>query len=358
MTPILRLACLTILVPALSGIAGCGDANETTKRPDRDNKIHFVEVAEVLRADLHFAPVHTGSLRPRRIVRIFNQEEGRIAELPLFESDPVAKGDLLVKLDDSLVRAEHEKAVYLRQQAELDLQRLLRIKSKQLVSEEELTHARTAVNVSSAEERMLATRLGYLNITAPFAGIVSARLREPGDAVPKHTHLLTVFDPNTLMTEVTVSELVLPYIKLGDPVNIRIDALGDASFEGQIARIHPAVDENSRRGRIEVRLDPIPPGARAGQLCRVQLDIPARQRLVVPFAAVRRDSEGEFVWLRDADHKARRQAVRTGIQLARQVEILDGLSVGDMVIVRGFLGLRAGQAVQQVSNTTNQADGA
>ena len=293
--------------------------------------------------------VRTGSLRARRIVRIHSQEEGRVEALPVYEGDRVEAGALLVRLDDRLLRAELNKAEATRQQAEQDLARLQRLAGRNLVSADERLRAETALRVAEAEESLLKTRLGYATLTAPFAGLVSERNVDPGDAVPRFAHLVTLVDPQSLVTEVSVSELILPGLQLGDPVQVRIDALGAADITGRVARIHPTVDAATRQGIIEIELTPVPEGAQAGQLCRVYLPGELEPRRTVPLAALRQDPEGEYVYRVSEEGRALRTPVRSGVSLADHIEILEGLSDGDRVITRGFINLSAGKRVQVVT---------
>lgn len=284
-------------------------------------------------------------------MRLFSQEEGRVTQLALFEGDQVEAGQLLVELDDELLRAEADKAIATREQKALDFQRLLGLRNRQAVSEDELAQARTALAVAQADERLLQARLELTRIRAPFAGVVTERRIEPGDFVARNTHLLTLADPDSLVAEVLVSELILPHLALGDPVSLRIDALGSASFAGEILRIHPALDQATRQAVVEVALKPIPEGARAGQFVRARLKSAAVERILIPFRALLQDRDGELLWLVGEDGKAERRAVRSGLRIADQIEILEGLAPGERVITRGFLGLTEGKTVRVVEDT-------
>ena len=318
---------------------------------------HLVETILIKKDTLSHVSAHTGTLRADRTTRIFNQEEGRIRQLPFYEGDSIAKGDLLVELDDQLLSAQLSKAVATRRQAKGDLQRLVSMEKKQLVSRDERVRAETALEVALSEELVLKTRLGYTRIKAPFAGIISERLVESGDIAPRYTHLLTLYDPDSLITEISVSELLLPYVHRDDKVEVRIDALGDRVFSGKIQRIHPALDERTRRSKIEIVIDPVPGGAMIGQFCRVYLNTRAKVRLVVPFRSLQRDRKGEFVYLVGEDQQVKRAAVRSGLRLADKVEILEGLAEGSKVVVRGFLGLHQGKKVKEVTSRTLQSQG-
>jgi multidrug efflux pump subunit AcrA (membrane-fusion protein) len=109
-------------------------------------------------------------------------------------------------------------------------------------------------------------------------------------------------------------------------------------FPATILRIHPTLSETSRQAKVEVRFEQIPDGARAGQFVRAELATAAVPRLLVPFRALRQDRDGQFVWVIDADGKAARRTVRTGVRIADRVELLDGVDPGERIITRGFLG--------------------
>lgn len=287
----------------------------------------------------------TGSLKLRRLVRIHSQEEGQIIELPFFEGDAVSQGQLLAAMDDRLLRAELAKAEATLGQARLDLGRLETLVRQKVASEETLARAQTNLDVANAEVRLLETRLANTRISAPFAGIISERLIEPGDIAPKHHHLLTLFDPDSLQVEVPVSELLLPLLAVGDPVTIRIDALGEQEYAGRILRIHPNLDPLTRQAPVEVVFAQAPAQAQGGQLARVGFTTPPRERLLLPITALQRDREGEFLY-RLVDGKAVKTQVRSGVRIDEQVAINQGLQAGDRVIVRGFLGLGDGKAVR------------
>lgn len=320
-----------------------------------ERKTHLVEVATVRSEALRHETVRTGTLTARRSVRIFNQEEGRIESLPVFEGEAVRAGQLLVAMDRRLIEAELRKAAAARAQAESDLGRVRALTKKKIATQERLDHAETALEIARAEETLYRTRYDYGEIKAPFDGVVTERLVEPGDVAARHTHLLTVIDPNTLYTEVAVSELMLPGLREGDGADVRIDALGDRVWPGRIGRIHPTIDPRTRQGIVEVELAPVPPGARAGQLCRATLRTAEIRRKVLPFAALRHDKDGEYVFV-VVDGKAEIRRVHSGLRLGDQVEALQGLEDGDSVVVRGFLDLTAGKAVS-IANSDAGKDG-
>jgi RND family efflux transporter MFP subunit len=333
---------------ALTACSPDADGQTPAKPAKRASPEHLVELAPAREQHLRYTAERQGSLRALRQVKVFNQEEGRVLVIPAREGDHVRKGQVLVRLDDRLLRAELDKTTATLRQAELDVRRLQGLMSKKLVAEETLNRATTALAIARAEERLLNTRLGYMTIVAPFDGEIAERLIEPGDVAPKHTHLLTLIDPSSLVTEFQVSELILPGLKVGDAANVRIDALGNQSYSGRISRIYPTIDPLTRQGVIEVELAPVPAGASPGQFCRVTLQTGAQPHLVVPVAALQRDSQGEYVFVLGEGNTVHRTTVQSGLRFADLVEIRSGLDNGQQVVTRGFLGLNNGQVVKPV----------
>lgn len=279
-----------------------------------------------------------GTLEAARTVRIFNQEQGLLKSLPKYEGDPVKQDELLASLDDALIKSDLNKTTATLKQTELDLKRLKNLVPRKLASEDQIAKARTAVNIAQAEVDSNQTRLDHTQITAPFDGIISERLVEPGDVIPLHSHILTLIDTSSLKVRVFVSELLLPLINENDSVSIKIDALGEQLFNGHVSRIYPTIDADTRRGVVEIYISPAPDGALPGQLCRITLSTERKPRLMIPFDAVRHDNQGTYVY-RITDNKARRVNIRTGIQHEEDIEVLEGLTENDHVVTKGFFGL-------------------
>lgn len=344
MASCLLLACLFSL--SACSTDGAPEAKQDKKTPKR---AQLVETAKAEMKKLSSTTTRTGTLQVLREVRIFNQEEGRINEIRHFPGDTFTENDVLIRLDDKLLRAQLDKATATRLQTEQDLRRLESLVKKRLAAEDELARAKTALTVARAEETLLKTRLEYTVIRAPFNGVVSQRLLEPGDIAPRHTHIMTILDPASLITHVEVSELLISNLKIGDTVSIQIDALPRQVFSGTIRRIYPTVNPTTRQGTLEISLDHIPVAAKAGQFCRVILNPPKDDHLVIPFTALRRDEKGEFVYTVDTENKARLKYVRTGIRDGYQVSVLEGLETGTSVVTKGFLGLSDGKPVKLVN---------
>ena len=366
-----RAACAALLILVAVQVTSCEkpSAKISTKPASRPTP---VMIATVEREALHAKNTIVGTLNNPRQIQIFNQEEGQIIHLPYYEGDRVTEGDVLVQLEADVIRAQLIKAVAERRQATLDLSRMEKLLARNATSQDEVARARTALELARAEEDLRRIMLARTTIRASFNGIISERLKEPGDLVATHTHILTLIDPSILYVDVHVSELLLPDLNIGDAVEIRVDALRDHVYAGHIMRIHPIIDSDTRQGTVEVELKPVPEGALPGQLARVTFNVQKTVGLIIPFASLRRDTTGTYVYRVDNEtivrqyaahtglqqhqrnliHEgiqiARRVAVRTGLQLGNKIEILEGLQEGEQVVISGLLNLRDGRAIRIV----------
>jgi membrane fusion protein, multidrug efflux system len=341
----MRLFIVTLLAASSILLSACSQKAEVAKRPKSD---HLVERVMAERKLVVIERERTGTLQAIQDIQIYNQEEGRITYLPFYEGDKVKEGDIVARLDDRLLQSQLARTQALRRKAEQDLRRIRGLANKQMTSPAELTRVETDLAVAIAEEQSLKTKLDYATLRAPISGIVSQRFSEAGNIAERYTHLLTISDQSQLMIEVTVSELLINKLRLGDKANVRIDALADNSPEGvtgTIYRIHPNVDRLTRSGIVEIAVNPVPNGARPGQLARVTLRTQEAERLLIPFVALRRAPEGEYVFVIDDQQRAQKALVRSGLRVGDQIEILSGIVNGQQVIIRGFTNLHENKKV-------------
>ena len=337
---------LTCLLLGLALISGCGDSS--SQKPSRKPPENLVETIFSSHHTISVKQTITGTLQAIRKVRIINQVQGLLTALPVYPGDIVKQGQVLVQLDDSLLKAEVKKAEATLNQAKVDYRRLKDLAPRNLASESEVAQARTLNDIAMADLHLKQTELSHSKIHAPISGVIAQRLAEPGDVIPLHSHLLTLLDTSSLKAEIHLSELLLPLVNIGNPVDITIDALGDQTFKGKIQRIYPVIDENTRRGTIEIILNPVPAGALAGQFCRVSIHTLSKSRLMIPYDTVRHDKQGAYVFALN-DNKAQRINITTGIQQDNLIEVLEGLTDKQQIISKGFFGLKDKMKVKVIS---------
>jgi membrane fusion protein, multidrug efflux system len=331
-----------------------GDLNINTKKTTQST--HRVAVATVENKPVSLVQTVSGTMEAVTKIRLYNEESGRIVKLPYYEGDTVKQGTLLVQLDNELLKTDVAKATASKEQAEVDLSRLKKLLPKQISTEEEVANARTVLDLAVAEEKRQLTRLKRTSITAPIDGLITKRFHEPGDLLPAQSHIHSIIDPSTLRLKASLAERWIPLVSLDQQISLRIDALGDKTFDARIVRIHPTIDASTHKGLIEIQLDPVPDGAKVGQFARARIDLMASDRLVIPVHSIQYDPQGAYVYRvvdsEDGNSVAEKVYFEQGLQYANVTEVLSALEAGDRIVTRGYLGLRDGKKVD-VSNSNS-----
>ena len=195
-----------------------------------------------------------------------------------------------------------------------------------LSKREQLTQSigRATAAVQSAE-----VMRGYARITAPFDGVVTDKMVEPGNLAAPGAPLLTVEQSGNYRMEAQLEESLLPSVRVGLPVTVELEALGD-SIPATVSEVVPAVDAASRAFVVKVNL-PNRAGLRSGLFGRVKLERGQRQVLAIPPEAVRTRGQVQSVYVIDQG-RARSRLVKLGEQRGDQVEVLTGLAGGERIV--------------------------
>jgi RND family efflux transporter MFP subunit len=341
-------------------LSACDSSSKTNMSAHRaPQSAQRVEVVTVENKPVSLTQTVSGTLEAVTRIRLYNEESGRIIRLPYHEGDVVKKGTLLVQLDNELIKTDVAKAKASKEQAALDLSRVKKLLPKKISTEEEVAKARTELDLTIAEEKRQLTRLKRTSIRAPIDGLITRRLYEPGDMLAPQSQILTIIDPTALRLKASLAERWLPLVKKNQSVTLKIDALGDRKFNAKVIRIHPTIDASTHKGIVEILLSPVPKGATVGQFARASIELTATDRLIIPVHTIHYEPQGAYVYrIVENDKKetvAEKVFFEQGQQFASVAEILSGLNAGDLIVSRGFLGLRPGKKVALASTSSEPA---
>ena len=219
----------------------------------------------------------------------------------------------------------------------------------QIVTATEVERDRAALAAAQSTLDALRTRAGFATIRAPMSGVITERLVETGDIVSTNQRLFTISDVSTLVTRVQVSERDIAALRTGAEVAVTVDAFPGERFNGRIRRVFPAADSVTRMIPVEVELTGSSSARlRPGFTARVTFNLDVRNDAVlVPARAVIGAAGNQAVMIVQQG-KPVRSAVRLGAEVSGRIEVLDGVAVGDTVIVTGATGLREGSAIRIV----------
>jgi HlyD family secretion protein len=206
-------------------------------------------------------------------------------------------------------------------------------------AEVELTKAELQAQQDQITLESLQLQLEDNQIVSPMDAIVLKVDVKPGDGVQREGRLLSIGDPNQETIRLNMTTLNAAKVAVGMPVRVSVIGPNPDVFEGRITSVSPqAISDanNAEQSTVEAEARLTQPSGSLIPGSAVSVDIVLEQRqdaLVVPVTAVQRDAETPYVWVKDADHKARQREVRLGLETFESVEILSGLQVGDEIVV-------------------------
>lgn len=338
-----------------------------------------VEVARIERGPIALRRTFTGNLITQAELVVAPKIDGRVLELAVDLADPVARGQVVARLDSAeyvqavkqaeadraVARANLTEAESLLEISRRELERVEQLRERGLSSASQLDVARADelaseahVQVTRAQlaraEAALETariRLGYTRVIADWRGrdderLVAERLVDEGVTVSANTPLLRIvqLDPVTAVFFVTERDYGL--LHTGQPISLRTDAYPDAVFDGEVVRIAPAFRESARQARVEARIANPDRRLKPGMFVRasVTLDRVDDATIVPQQAVVRRDGRsGVFVVAEDAHAVAWRE-VRVGIRDGERVQV-SGPGLAGRVVTLGQQLLRDGSRI-------------
>lgn len=320
-----------------------------------------VRTAEVETVTVKQTTGLVGTARAWRRSVVASEIEGRVAELMAEEGRAVQAGAPLARLDSELLAIEVSAAESSRaaararhEQSRTRLERLRKLIEQNVVSEDELqTEQRREEELgheaARAEEavRRLKTSLEKKTITAPFDGIVTAKLTEVGQWVAAGGAVAELVDLSRVEVRVELPERHVAGVEPGARVEARADALAGRAFEGVVVAVVPVADDMARTFPLRVEVPNADGALKDGMLCRVEVPLEAeREALLVPKDAIIQRGDAAFVAL-VVDGRASIVPVLVGRGYDAKVEV-SGASVraGAVVVTRGNERLRDGAPVK------------
>lgn len=290
-----------------------------------------------------------GTVRANEEVEIVSEISGKIAAIHFDEGSRVAEGQLLLKIDDSELRAERRRALYrveLAERAEARQQQLL---DDGVISSETYDVALGELNVLRAELQLIEAQLLKTEIRAPFGGVIGLRWVSPGSYLSSQTRIAELQDLDPVKLDFSVPERYASLMQIGDEIAFTVEGI-ERTFHGTVYAIEPSIDPASRSLPMRARCPNSDGALLPGTFANVELAVRSvTDALTVPAIAVIPELGGKKVFVY-SDGVAEPVPVTTGIRNERDVQITSGLAEGDLVITSGILQLQPGLEVELEDN--------
>jgi RND family efflux transporter MFP subunit len=359
----------TLLVLALaSALAACskGPAKDAKKDDAKAVQLSIApeDLLTVQSNALASGPVITGSVQPERKADLRAEVSAVVLQVLKENGDPVKRGDVLVKLDETAIRdslnsaeASARAAGQALEQAERQLERLKTLRASGMTSAQALDDAEVRRNsaqseVAAARARAVLARqqLQRTLVRAPFDGVVSDRKVSAGDTAAIGKELLKVIDPTSMRFEGRVSADKISAVKVGQPVSFRINGYGEQEFQGVVRRIDPSANDVTRQVEVLVGFANSNQPKVSGLYGEGRIDSDTQAALMLPEGALVKAGDKAYTW-RLKDKTLTKAPLVLGVRDPRSgnYEVKSGLAAGDTVMRNPSSSFKDGQKVEMAA---------
>lgn len=318
--------------------------------------------ARVVRSQQEQVPVSlrsTGTVHAGETSVISAQVMAQIRQVLVRVGDSVRAGQTLVVLDDAALRAQFEQAeagVKVASNSEAaaqtnaalassTLDRYKQLQSEKSVSPQEMDEVSrrseaAAANVEAlraqtvaaqAQEKGVRTMMGYSHLVAPFAGVITMRTADPGTMALAGVPLLQLDKAGALQLDASVDESAIGGIHKGMKVPVVIDGEPSANSTGTVSEIDPAADPSSHSFLVKINL-PSSTQTRAGMYGAAEFTHGTREAILIPRTAVVSRGSLSCVYVVDSQGVAQLRTLTLGAFHGELVEVLSGVSAGEMLV--------------------------
>ena len=322
----------TAKVPATPAI-------QRTEASDIKDRIVPVRVIEV-----PLSESAVGTIRAVHETTIGSKLLARVMEVDLKAGQKAKKGDVLIRLDDTDLRAKLQQAKAAvgsaeaaNNQAAADEKRYAQLVKSKTISQQQYDSAIAVLRTAEAELRRMQAgvteveaALDWATIRSPIDGTVIDKKVDVGDMVTPGQMLVTLFDPTHMQLVASVRESLTRRLQVGQTIGVQVEGLSK-QCSGTVSEIVPEAQSASRSFQVKVT-GPCPTGIYSGMFGRILIPLQEERVLVIPRQAVREVGQLELVEVVENGQPSRR-AIRTGRTFDKDVEVLSGLREGEEVLL-------------------------
>jgi membrane fusion protein (multidrug efflux system) len=285
-------------------------------------------------------------VEPNRVVTVSAEFEGRIERIPCKEGCELSAGDLLIQLNDDLIRPAVEIAAAQVERDQIEYERMRNLVAEDATSRRDLDDATTRLAISKAQLNEVKARLDRTTILAPLGGVLNDILVEEGEYVSIGAPVAEIVETKVVKVVAEVPERDIVFFETGRQADILVHTRdGDKWLKGQITFISELADHQTRSTRMEITVANEQGLARSGQIVSVKLTRRVlKDAVMIPLLAVIPMEEGNSVYVVNST-EAKRQMVELDVIKGDRVQITNGLKPGDKLIIAGHGFVAPGQKV-------------
>jgi RND family efflux transporter MFP subunit len=331
------------LILATLLILGCGRKPETNATTRPELPAAHVQLQAVQSRQQPMTEEVVGTVRAKLHAVLEAKLSGRIDKMPVVLGQAVKVGQLVASLEAGEIKARLGQAEAGLQHADREWRRTSTLFDQQASTRSDYDAADSHYQLAKAAMAEAQAMVGYVEVRAPFDGVVTKKWVEVGDLAMPGKALIDLEDPSKLQLEADVPEAIASRIQPAARLTIRVDSLND-ELAGTVGEIAPTADTASRTFRVKLDL-PRTPGLMCGQFARLIVPVGECASMRVPASAVVMRGQLEILFV-VANQRAHLHLVKTGKRIGEEVEILAGIDTGDSIVIGGAALLTDGQPVE------------
>ena len=315
-----------------------------------------VDLANVVLQTVERRVEAVGTTLAAQAVSVVPQASGRIEEMDFTPGAQVKKGTVLVRLDDDIERANLAQAKAELEEITVRLSRSRTLRANNAVTQATIDKVVAEEAAAKAELDRARRRLADRVVRAPFAGVVGFNRVDVGARVDDKTVITTLDDLREIDVEFAIPEVLFSDVRSGLPVIADSAAFPGRKFEGVVDTIDSRIDSVSRAFMVRARIPNPDLALPAGMFMHITVVLQTRSALMVPEEAVLSQGSKTFAFI-VTDGVAKRRAVTVGARQGGMVELTEGVSENESVVIGGLQRLRNGAAVRVMSGAEAPAAG-
>ena len=318
-------------------LSACGNEGNNNDENGDDEEIVVipVEATTVSRGDISAYYSNTATLEAEQEALVVAKVRGIINQVLVEEGDFVRAGQVIAKIEDEQYRIEAERAKSNMDRLYNDYTRSKELFEKQAISAEEYQNKQFEYEAQKSAYELAKLNQEYTSIKSPISGVISERLIKKGNMIGTDQNVYRVTDFDPLQAILYVPEHEMAKINKNQPAEIKVDALPGQTFKAHVERISPIVDPPTGTFRVTVIIDEKSDKLKPGMFGRVKIVYDTRlSTKMIPKVAVMSEDETQSVFV-VRDSLAYKKIIKTGYVNGRNIEVLEGLEDGEVVVTTG-----------------------
>ena len=319
---------------------------------DKNKQFTLVEIMQVKDTLFrHFVEI-PGDVETDENITIYPEYSGVLMQVLVDEGDRVQKGQVLARIDDGGLGSQVAQLETQEALAKTTFERQKRLWDQNIGSEIQYLEAKANYEAVQNSVNQLRAQLSKTVVRAPFSGVIDEKFSEKGEVVaPGQSRLFRLINLSNMYITAAVPESYLGKIRKGTDVIVEIAATG-TEFKSKIAQVGNFINPNNRTFEIKVAVPADKEQVKPNLIATVKLnDYSSRNAITIPESVIQKNAAGEnvayvFKTNNDSTGVAEKRILETGLIYNEKVEILSGVTSGEILITEGAKNVQEGEKVR------------